>query len=129
MRGEPLKERASPCELLAHHSRRVARMKINVVCHALSNNCLGRAHVLARLLARDHDVDIVGRMRGDHLWEPLRFEAHSDSAVPVRVLPHGLDLRRALAPLDGDLVYTGKPKASSLVLGLLANALPGHPPL
>jgi len=102
-------------------------MKINVVCHDLSNNCLGRAHVLARLLARDHDVDIVGRMRGDHLWEPLRFEAHSDSAVPVRVLPHGVDLRRALAALDGDLVYAVKPKAGSLGLGLLAKALTGIP--
>src|SRR5260370_3212323 len=123
MRGEPLKERASPCELLAHHSRRVARMKINVVCHALSNNCLGRAHVLARLLARAHDVDIVGRMRGDHLWEPRR----SDSAGPVRVRPHGVGLRRPLAALDGDLVYAVKPKAGSLGLGLLAKALTGTP--
>src|SRR5260370_26133255 len=97
MRGETLKERASPRELLAHHSRRVARMKINVVCHDLSNNCLGRAHVLARLLARDHDVDIVGRMRGDHLWQPLRFEAHSDSALPLRGPTPGLELRPAPA--------------------------------
>ena len=72
-------------------------MKINVVCHDLSNNCLGRAHVLARLLARAHDVDIAGRMRGDHLWEPLRSDARSDSAVPIRVLPHGVDLRRRRA--------------------------------
>ena len=102
-------------------------MKINVVCHDLSNNCLGRAHVLARLLARAHDVDIAGRMRGDHLWEPLRSDARSDSAVPIRVLPHGVDLRRALAALDGDLVYAVKPKAGSLGLGLLAKALRGIP--
>jgi hypothetical protein len=98
-------------------------VKINVVCHDLSNNCLGRAHVLARLLARSHDVDIVGRMRGDHLWEPLRC----DAAVPVRVLPRGVDLRRALAALDGDLVYAVKPKAGSLGLGLLARARHGIP--
>ena len=98
-------------------------MKINVVCHDLSNNCLGRAHVLARLLARSHDVEIVGRIRGDRVWEPLR----SDTAVPVRVLPHGVDLRRALAALDGDLVYAVKPKAGSLGLGLLARARHGIP--
>src|SRR5438445_5751861 len=102
-------------------------MKINVVCHALSNNCLGRAHVLARLLARSHDVEIVGRMRGDHLWEPMRCDARSDSAVPIRVIGHGVDLRRALAALDGDLVYAVKPKAGSLGLGLLAKALRGIP--
>src|SRR3989442_11598092 len=102
-------------------------MKIKVVCHDLSNNCLGRAHVLARLLARSHDVDIVGRMRGDDLWEPLRSEAASDSAVPIRILPHCVDLRRALGALDGDLVYAVKPKAGSLGLGLLARALHGIP--
>src|SRR2546427_8202778 len=102
-------------------------MKINVVCHDLSNNCLGRAHVLARLLARTHDVDIVGRMRGDHLWEPLRGDASSHSAVPLRVLPRGVGLRRALAALDGDLVYAVKPKAGSLGLGLLAKTLRGIP--
>jgi glycosyltransferase involved in cell wall biosynthesis len=98
-------------------------VKINVVCHDLSNNCLGRAHVLARVLARTHDVEIVGRMRDDHLWEPLR----SDTAVPVRVLPRGVDLRRVLAALDGDLVYAVKPKAGSLGLGLLARARHGIP--
>jgi glycosyltransferase involved in cell wall biosynthesis len=98
-------------------------MRINVVCHDLSNNCLGRAHVLARLLARSHDVDIVGRMRGGQVWEPLRF----DAAVPIRVLPRGVDLRRALAALDGDLVYAVKPKAGSLGLGLLARARRGIP--
>src|SRR5260370_767593 len=118
MRGETLKERASPRELLAHHSRRVARMKINVVCHDLSNNCLGRAHVLARLVARAHDVDIVGRMRGAHLWEPLR----SDSAVPVKLLPHCLGLRRPLAALDRDLVYAVKPEGGSPALGLFRAA-------
>src|SRR3989441_8333593 len=102
-------------------------MKINVVCHDLSSNCLGRAHVLARLLARSHDVEIVGRMRGDHLWEPHRGDAGSDSAVPIRVLPQGVDLRRALAALDGDLVYAVKPKAGSLGLGLLAKTLRGIP--
>ncbi|HMC05645.1 MAG TPA: glycosyltransferase [Actinomycetota bacterium] len=102
-------------------------MKINVVCHDLSNNCLGRAHVLARLLARTHDVDIVGRMRGDDLWEPLRCDASADSAVPLRVLPRGVGLRRALAALDGDLVYAVKPKAGSLGLGLLARARSGIP--
>ena len=102
-------------------------MKINVVCHDLSNNCLGRAHVLARLLARTHDVDIVGRMRGDDLWEPLRCDASADSAVPLRVLPRGVGLRRAIAALDGDLVYAVKPKAGSLGLGLLARARSGIP--
>src|SRR5256884_5945972 len=102
-------------------------MKIKVVCHDLSNNCLGRAYVLARLLARSHDVDIVGRMRGRDLWEPLRSDARSGLEVPLRVLPRGVDLRRALAALDGDLVYAVKPKVGSLGLGLLAKALRGIP--
>jgi glycosyltransferase involved in cell wall biosynthesis len=102
---------------------RCVAVRINVVCHDLSNNCLGRAHVLARLLARRHDVDIVGRMRGHSLWEPLR--AHPD--LPVRVLPRGTSLRRALAALDGDLVYAVKPRARSLGLGLLAKTLRGLP--
>lgn len=91
-------------------------MKISVISHDMSHNCLGRAYVLASLLMPAHDVEIVGPVMGDDIWEPLR----NDTTVAYRPLEKASSLRASLAALDGDVLYAVKPKGTSLGWATLA---------
>ena len=85
----------------------------------VSQNGLGRADVLARVLAQRFDVSIVGPQFGPGVWAPLAGE---EAAVPVTGVPmprHGRrqqseGWRRIRSHLDADLVYVSKPFASSM---------------
>lgn len=95
-----------------------------VLCPDLAVNCLGRAHVLARLLQPAFDVAIVGPATGP-LWGPLR-EDHSLPTVAVPMPASAQEARRGdgrrvwarveeeARALRPDLVYVSKPFASSL---------------
>jgi glycosyltransferase involved in cell wall biosynthesis len=90
-------------------------VKISLLTHDLSTNCLGRAHVLGRLLAPVHDVEIVGPASTGEIWEPLR----DDDAVPLRRIPAGRPAQMALHA-DGDVLYAVKERAGSLGVALAA---------
>ncbi|BEP16304.1 hypothetical protein acdb102_46150 [Acidothermaceae bacterium B102] len=97
-------------------------MKVTVVCHDVSQTCLTRAHLLARLLCARHDVEIVGTASGAEVWKPLR----DATAVPVRILT-GDSLDSLAAQLDGDVLYAVKPRPTSLDLALAARAQRSRP--
>jgi glycosyltransferase involved in cell wall biosynthesis len=92
--------------------------KVSIICPDVSENCLGRAHVLARLLQPRYEAEIVGPRFGEGVWAPLA----DDDAVPVFSLPlprYGVreaaaGWRRLRTRLDGDAVYVSKPFATSL---------------
>jgi len=95
-------------------------MKISLLCPFLSNNCLGRAFVLAKVLARRYDVEVVGPVSEEGIWEPLRQESLSYKAV---VSKHGLNsigtMRSLLTEATGDVIYASKPLLPSFGIGLL----------
>jgi glycosyltransferase involved in cell wall biosynthesis len=97
-------------------------MKISVLSHDLSHNCLGRAHVLARLLMPAHEVEIVGPALADGVWEPLRDQTD----VPIRRVPLGSPSEMA-RHVDGDILYAVKPKSSSLGVALAVRRLTHQP--
>jgi glycosyltransferase involved in cell wall biosynthesis len=99
-------------------------VKIAVVCWDLGHNAFGRAHLLADMLAADHDVQIVGShfpKFGNEIWAPLR-----DCGIPVRAYPGGAfptyfeTMERMAAEIEADVVYAIKPRLPSLGVGLLA---------
>ena len=90
-------------------------MKIALLSHDVSDNCLGRAHVLARLLATDHEVEIVGPSSTGTVWEPLR----DDDVVPVRAIPLGR-LDDMAEQVTADLLYPVKERPTSLGVALAA---------
>ena len=104
-------------------------MKTSVLCFDVSDNAVGRAWLLARLLEPLGAVEIVGPRFGATVWEPL-----AEEAIPVRSLPGGrlpgfAARLPALARLaDGDLLYASKPRLTSAGIGYLAR-LAGHRPL
>ena len=104
-------------------------MKTSVLCFDVSDNAVGRAWLLARLLEPLGAVEIVGPRFGPAIWEPL-----AEEPIPVRSLPGGrLPGFAARLPglarlADGDLLYASKPRLTSAGVGYLAR-LAGHRPL
>src|SRR5664279_1965854 len=90
--------------------------------HDLSLNCLGRAHILAKALQEDYDVEIVGPAKSGAIWFPVQ----SDSSIPIRIVPSNR-LKDIASEADGDILYAVKPKAASLGAALLARRRQSRP--
>jgi glycosyltransferase involved in cell wall biosynthesis len=96
-------------------------MKITVLCPDLSNNCLGRAYFLAKVLQRRYDVEIVGPFFGKGIWSPVA----GDKSVKYKAqncrfyLSILLKAGKLLSDMDGDVIYVSKPLISSFGLALL----------
>jgi len=95
-------------------------VKVSILCFDVSDNALGRAWLLARLLEPIGAVEIVGPRFGASVWEPV-----VDESVPVQSIPGGrfpgfATRLPALARMaDGDLVYASKPRLTSAGIGYL----------
>lgn len=104
-------------------------MKTSVLCFDVSDNAVGRAWLLARLLEPLGAVEIVGPRFGPTVWEPLAEEAIPVRSIPGGRLPGFAARLPGLARLaDGDLLYASKPRLTSAGIGYLAR-LAGHRPL
>lgn len=103
-------------------------MKVSVLCFDVSDNAMGRAWLLARLLEPLGAVEIVGPRFGRTVWEPA-----SEEPVPVHWLPGGrfpafAARLPALARLaGGDLIYASKPRLTSAGIGYLMRLARGRP--
>jgi glycosyltransferase involved in cell wall biosynthesis len=100
-------------------------MRVTVVSHDLAHNCLGRAHVLAMLLAGFADVDIVGPSADGSVWSPLR----DTGDVPIRRLdePAAAGAVADLLRRRPDVIVAVKPRPTSLGLAMRARQQAGVP--
>jgi glycosyltransferase involved in cell wall biosynthesis len=98
-------------------------VKITVVSHDLSHNCLGRAHVLARLAETFADVSIVGPAQTGRIWEPLQ----DDRSIFIRKLRSRRPSVAELLDESPDLLIAVKPRAASLGAALRARRASGVP--
>lgn len=102
--------------------------RITLVASDLSQNALSRAHLLAEILARDFEVEIVGTQFGDAIWVPAR-----NGAIPVWSVPGGpwpayaLRIGELLQRIRGDVVYAVKPLLASFGVALLHRGRNGRP--
>jgi glycosyltransferase involved in cell wall biosynthesis len=98
-------------------------VKISIVCFDLADNALGRAELLARLLAARYEVEVVGPQLGGTVWRPVAESPISHRGVRAGRYP---GFARAVPDLlrlvDGDVIYASKPRPTSFGLGLLARA-------
>ncbi len=101
----------------------MAAAPITVVCSDMSDNCLGRALVLADVLAGFAPVRVVGPQLRDSLWRPAASSSTELRCFQVRTAagyaPAARWLRRQLV---GSRVVVSKPRATSLGLTLAAGA-------
>jgi glycosyltransferase involved in cell wall biosynthesis len=98
-------------------------VKISIVCFDLSDNALGRAELLARLLADRYEVEVVGPQFDEAVWRPVAESPIPRRGVRARRYPaFGRAVRDLLGLIDGDLIYASKPRPTSFGLALLARA-------
>ncbi|MFC6722077.1 glycosyltransferase family 4 protein [Halobacteriaceae archaeon SHR40] len=103
-------------------------MRVSVVTPDLSHNCLGRAYVLAKLLDRNHQVEIVGPKLKNQIWEPIRHEYDYKGVETGHRLYHFVpSIPELLNLITGDAVYASKPRTTSYGLSLLATLREDRP--
>jgi glycosyltransferase involved in cell wall biosynthesis len=105
-----------------------ALLKISVLCSDLSDNAVGRADLLARLVRPLAEVEVIGPRHGSSLWAPVAEGDVAYRSIPGRRLPGFVLTMRELARIaDGDLLYASKPRLASAGVGYLGRAVSGRP--
>jgi len=96
-------------------------MKISILTPDLSHNCFGRAYLLAKVLQRRYEVEIVGPCFQSKIWEPL---ARQDE-VKLKIVPgyppfyqSVWQMKAILKDISGDVIYASKPLLTSYGVGL-----------
>ncbi|MBI5427494.1 MAG: glycosyltransferase [Nitrospinae bacterium] len=103
-------------------------MKISFLCMDLSDNSLGRAALLARVLSRHYEVELIGPAKTGGVWFPLR-----DLGLPVKLFPwrrypgFACTARDMLKAIEGDILFACKLRPTSFGLGLLGKLRTGKP--
>ena len=100
-------------------------MKISILSFDLSHNCLGRAYILAKILSKRYEVEIVGpKIASDEVWKPVRNDLFIKYVpLPSRVAKFPKVLRR----INGDVIYAIKPKMTSYGYGLIKKLISKKP--
>jgi len=100
---------------------------ISVVCSDLSENCLGRAQVLAEVLAAFGPVRIVGPQLGSSIWRPASSSRIAMSSFEMRSVLGYANARGWLrSQLAGSRVVVSKPRSTSFGLALAAGVSPSR---
>jgi glycosyltransferase involved in cell wall biosynthesis len=103
-------------------------VKVSILCFDLADNALGRAEMLARLLALRYEVDVVGPQFADTVWRPVAQSPIPHRGIRARRYPGFVRTIPSLLRLvDGDVIYASKPRPTSFGVGLLARARRGRP--
>jgi glycosyltransferase involved in cell wall biosynthesis len=107
------------------------RRRVTLLCWEMGHNPLGRAHMLAEVLRRSHDVEIAGPLfprYGSKVWEPVR-----GSDIPMWTFP-GPELPEFVQATDEfvrslrtEIVVACKPRFPSLLMAMLAKHERGVP--
>ncbi|HRN69627.1 MAG TPA: glycosyltransferase [Candidatus Woesebacteria bacterium] len=99
-------------------------MKISIINHNLSDNSLGRAYILALMLKRYYQVEILGPSINNKIWEPIAFDT-SIKYVQLSTKLHNIS--KNLKKIDGDIIYAIKPYGTSFGYALLKKFLSNKP--
>jgi glycosyltransferase involved in cell wall biosynthesis len=100
-----------------------------VIAWDLAHNAASCAFMLADLLQRQHDVEIIGpTFRGAEIWKPIRFTEIPIRSFPGRGLPQFVeDAERFVSTVEADVIYASKPRFPALLLSMLIKDQCGAP--
>jgi glycosyltransferase involved in cell wall biosynthesis len=103
-------------------------VKISFLCFDLSDNSLGRAALLARTLARHHQVELLGPQKQGTTWYPLRDLDLSIKTFPWKRYPAFVPtIRQMMRAIDGDVLFACKLRPTSFGVGLFKKWVSGKP--
>ncbi len=95
-------------------------MRIALICPDASSNALVRTYPIAKVLARRHDIQLVGFRFGAEIFAPYSREFSYDT-VQARAMPAFVGQVEEMARrIEADAIYVFKPLPSSLWAGLRA---------
>ena len=100
-------------------------MKITILSPNLSGNCVGRAYILAKMLSKRWQVEIVGPMFDGDIWLPVANDKDIEyKALKLKKESHFLaNISSLMKKISGDVIYVSKPLMTSLLPGLLCKLL------
>ena len=104
-------------------------MKISILTPSLSQNCLGRAHSLAKILQRNYEVEIIGPISKEGMWAPLA----NDKSVAFKFVNNSNKwkrywvIRELVKQIDGDIIYASKLLFYSFGVGLIKKFISNKP--
>ena len=104
-------------------------MKISLLNADLSNNCLGRTYLLAKVLQRNYDVEIIGPILGDKIWQAVAQDKSIQyKSVKLKgVIKPYWQILGLVNKIDGDVVYANKSLLTSFGVGILAKVFRKKP--
>jgi len=104
-------------------------MRISILTPDISDNCLGRAYLLAKVLQSRYEVEIIGpTFYGDRIWPPCDTGEVTYKVTAGYYHPRFLlSARKLLRLISGDVIYAIKPRPASFGLGLWQKMRRGKP--
>ena len=107
------------------------RRRVCVVSWDMGHNPVGRAYLLAEMTSRIADVELVGPLfpaYGTHIWPPIANTNMAVTAFPAGDFAEFIAGALSLAKsVKCDVVYVGKARFSSLLIGALIKHANGCP--
>src|SRR5678815_4612016 len=102
-------------------------MRIALLCPNVSSNSLVRTYPIAKVLARRHELQVLGFDFGGGIFGPYRDEFAYETTVARRMPYFVAQIREMARQVQADAVYAFKPIPSSFWVGLMAKRLHGIP--
>ncbi len=101
-------------------------MKISILTPDFSHNCFGRAWLLAKLLQRHYDVEVIGPAFGNGIWGPLKKSCDFEIKMVEGHANGKFEFRKMLNMISGDVIYASKPLMASFGVGLVKKIRTGR---
>jgi len=103
-------------------------MRISILVPDAASNSLGRGYLLARVLSRHYDIELIGPVFGSRIWPPCDTGEFDYKTVPGAMWPMFLSsARKLIALITGDVIYASKPLTTSYGVALLGNFRQSRP--
>jgi glycosyltransferase involved in cell wall biosynthesis len=102
-------------------------MKISILTPDFSNNCFGRAWLLAKILQKPYDVELIGPAFGPNIWEPLRNACNFETKILKGNLNGHFEFKKMLHLVSGDVIYASKPLLASFGVGIVKKIITRKP--
>ena len=97
-------------------------MKVSILTPNFSSNGLGRAYLLAQLISKFMDVEIIGPMLSNKIWPPLSNQSQTEIQFkPIRwtkTQSFYAFIKRVSSTIEGDVLYVSKPMLTSFGVAL-----------
>jgi glycosyltransferase involved in cell wall biosynthesis len=94
-------------------------MKISVLTSDFSGNCFGRSWLLAKLLQKKYDVEVIGPAFNERIWKPLEKECDFEIKMVKGHSNGQFEFIKMLKLIEGDIIYANKPIMGSFGVGLV----------